>query len=328
MIKYYKNLSLEDLPYINDEGLICWEEWRDIPEYSGYYQTSDLGRIKFTGKPYIDSIGRFTPKKARIRIQTLAKTGYLTVILRKEGKNICERVHRVVIRTFIENAENKCCVNHIDTIKTHNFLDNLEWCTIRENSKHWIENDLSQSSNYIGVTRSNNKWAANISIENKVYNLGKYSSEETAYKKYQEALNSWENFKIKPDEKYRSPDLSSIYEGVYYNQSKNVWTAQYKKEEGFFFVGNYKTELEAKKARDLVDAEYVKTGVFPKKKYASKYMYVTWKESIQKWQVAIPINGIRTYIAVYKDEDEAGEIVKNLLGLEHKLYKKNNDKKF
>lgn len=328
-MEYYKNLDLKDIIYINDEGLVCWEQWKDIPDYNGYYQISNLGRIKYTGKMYTDSLGRNTPKKARIRIQTLTNTGYLFMILRKNNKNVSVRIHRTVAQVFIPNYENKCCVNHINTIKTDNTLHNLEWCTIRENSKHWIENDSSQSSNYIGVTRNKNKWAANISIEGKVFNLGKHFSEEVAYEKYQKALSEWEDFKIKPKDKYRSPELSSVYEGVYYSADRDVWCAQFKKGSSFFFVGNFSTELEAKNARDLVVTEYEETGVFPIKTYASKYMHITWKESISKWQVRVPMNGKRHYIGVYENEDDAGEAVRITLNLENKLYKKNyNDKKF
>ena len=46
MIEYHKNLSLELLFYINNEGLVCYEEWKDIPGYEGIYQVSNLGRIK------------------------------------------------------------------------------------------------------------------------------------------------------------------------------------------------------------------------------------------------------------------------------------------
>lgn len=57
MIEYYKNLSLENLPYINEEGLICWEEFRDIPQYEGLYQVSDLGRVKSLARTITRSNG-------------------------------------------------------------------------------------------------------------------------------------------------------------------------------------------------------------------------------------------------------------------------------
>lgn len=45
-MEYWKNLALTDIIYINDNGLVSYEEWRDIPKYEDNYQVSNLGRVK------------------------------------------------------------------------------------------------------------------------------------------------------------------------------------------------------------------------------------------------------------------------------------------
>jgi hypothetical protein len=46
MKKYHLDFSLEPIVYQNELGLDCLEQWKDIPNYEGLYQVSDLGRVK------------------------------------------------------------------------------------------------------------------------------------------------------------------------------------------------------------------------------------------------------------------------------------------
>lgn len=52
-------------------------------------------------------------------------------------------LHRVVALAYLDNPENKCCVNHKDGDKTNNHVDNLEWVTAEENHRHAAVYNLS-----------------------------------------------------------------------------------------------------------------------------------------------------------------------------------------
>ena len=76
---------------------------------------------------------------------TFDKDGYPIVNLQRNNnetkyssKSTPVHIHRVLAQLFIPNPENKPCVNHKDGNKTNNKLENLEWCTYRENTIHSI----------------------------------------------------------------------------------------------------------------------------------------------------------------------------------------------
>lgn len=69
--------------------------------------------------------------------------GYYLVTLVHEGKRKNCFIHRLVATAFIDNPENKPMVNHIDGDKTNNHINNLEWCTAKENSVHAVRTGLT-----------------------------------------------------------------------------------------------------------------------------------------------------------------------------------------
>lgn len=111
------------------------EEWRDIKGYEGVYQISNLGHIKRI---------RCTKGGERIIKGFLTKKRYLKVTLHKDGVRKDYLVHRLVAETFIPNPQNKPCVDHIDTDKLNNKVENLRWCTPRENN--WNETTRAKRS--------------------------------------------------------------------------------------------------------------------------------------------------------------------------------------
>lgn len=115
------------------------EIWKDIPNYDGLYQASNLGRIKSIERMRFDNHNLLEEKILKPAIQ---ENGYCRIGLQKNNKRKSYQVHRLVALTFIPNLENKRTVNHIDGNKLNNNVNNLEWATDSENLKHAYDNHL------------------------------------------------------------------------------------------------------------------------------------------------------------------------------------------
>ena len=120
------------------------EIWKDIEGYEGCYQVSNLGFIKSLERVIITKQGLKKRHKERILKNTLFGTGYLCVPLTKNGTRKNYQVHRLVAQAFIPNPENKRTVNHKDSDKTNNCVENLEWHTHKENVNHSWKTGTSQ----------------------------------------------------------------------------------------------------------------------------------------------------------------------------------------
>lgn len=102
------------------------EEWKIIEDYPDY-MISNMGRVK-----------SLKYNKERIRIPTKHKTGYLQIGLNNNNKYTLHKVHRLVAQAFIPNPENKPHIDHINTDRTDNRVENLRWVTAKENSNNLL----------------------------------------------------------------------------------------------------------------------------------------------------------------------------------------------
>ena len=125
----YRNLNIENL-----EG----EIWKDIEGYESLYQVSNMGRVK--------ALNYNRSGKEKIMKQSFEKDGYLRVGLTKDRKIKTIKVHRLVATTFIENIGDKPCVDHKNTIRYDNRVENLRFVTHKENNNNELtKKHLSES---------------------------------------------------------------------------------------------------------------------------------------------------------------------------------------
>lgn len=118
------------------------EEYFDIPSFKGLYQITKCGKVRSLDKRVNCPLnGTRLVKSKSIKLR-LEKNGYFCVVLTRYRDGRRYLVHRLLAETFIPNPENKPYINHIDGVKHNNSLDNLEWCTHKENMQHAFENDL------------------------------------------------------------------------------------------------------------------------------------------------------------------------------------------
>lgn len=96
------------------------ELWKDIDEFEGKYQISNLGNVM--------SLNYRNSKKPGLLQQYDDKDGYKTVQLFLNGQMKVKKVHRLVGIAFLSNPDNLPEINHKDENKANNCVDNLEWC--------------------------------------------------------------------------------------------------------------------------------------------------------------------------------------------------------
>lgn len=117
------------------------EEW--IPILDGLYSVSNLGRVRsedriIFGKGFTDKSKLY----GRVLKDHNNGNGYRYVTISINAKQCNKYIHRLVAEAFIPNPNKYNLVNHLDGNKANNRVENLEWCTYKQNSQHAYQNNL------------------------------------------------------------------------------------------------------------------------------------------------------------------------------------------
>ena len=143
------------------------ETYANITNFPNY-QVSTFGNVK-------------NIKTGRILKPAPGGGSYLMVILMDDGERSNKKIHKLVANAFLENTEDKKCVDHVDHDRKNNHLLNLRWATHTENA----QNALIKSTNTSGVIgvcwyKPTSKWYAQIRINGKNKNLGYFVNKDDA----------------------------------------------------------------------------------------------------------------------------------------------------
>ena len=165
------------------------EIWKDIPNYEGYYQASNLGRIKSLSRIVLRK-GKYPfMSKEKVLKPALIPLGYCQIVLHKNGIKKGKSIHSLVAESFLNHKPNghKLVVNHKNFNREDNRVENLEIITNRENTN---QKHKKSKSKYIGVTwhKRVNKWTAQILYKRKNIHLGCFNNEIDAHNAYQNKL--------------------------------------------------------------------------------------------------------------------------------------------
>ena len=114
--------------------------WKDVVGYEGYYQVSNLGRVRSLDVEIINKNNFKSIHRGRMMKIYNNPKGYSGLTLCKNQRKKFCLVHRLVADAFIPNPNNLPQINHIDENAHNNKADNLEWCTQSYNNNYGNHN--------------------------------------------------------------------------------------------------------------------------------------------------------------------------------------------
>ena len=111
------------------------------------------------------------------------RQGYkTTTLLCTDGKRRTFKIHRVIAYFFIPNPDNKPCIDHINGNRQDNRVENLRWCTQKENANNPVTIKRYQKSGSRVFSEETKKKMSEAKKGNIPWNKGKHHTEETKKK--------------------------------------------------------------------------------------------------------------------------------------------------
>ena len=167
ILEIQQNVKAIVRKYENNLIKLNVQVFREIENYDNY-AVSSFGRVKNT-------------KTGRILKAGLDSHGYLTVNLCEDGVVKTHRIHRLVANAFLDNPDDKLCVDHKDNNKTNNNISNLRFATTKENSQNSkLSNNNTSNVKGVYFNKKAKKWHARIMIDGIQIHIGLFDNLEDA----------------------------------------------------------------------------------------------------------------------------------------------------
>ena len=123
---------------------IISELWKSVVGYEGFYEVSNHGNVRSVDR-IIEKNNAFgyapQPRKGKMMVCPIDMYGYKNIGFRNGGAKKMFKVHTLVAVAFIGKCPDDCNqINHKDSDKLNNTVDNLEWCDGKHNQRHSYQN--------------------------------------------------------------------------------------------------------------------------------------------------------------------------------------------
>ena len=167
ILEIQKNVKAIVRKYENNLIKLNVEVWRSIENYDNYV-VSSFGRVKNT-------------KTGKVLKASDNGHGYLIIDLYENAIRKSYQVHRLVANAFINNPDDKNCVDHKDNNRTNNNISNLRFATSKENNQNRkLSSRNTSGCKGVCFDKRAKKWHAQIKIDGIRVHIGYYDNLEDA----------------------------------------------------------------------------------------------------------------------------------------------------
>lgn len=138
------------------------ERWLPIPGYEGWYEVSDLGRVRSVERTFRHRDGRVRTYPSVMVTPTLGRGGYLRVSLSRGGVQRTGSVHQLVMLAFVGPRPPGLEVCHNDDVRRNNVLSNLRYDTKSANAQDALKHGRNREASKVACPWSHLLVAPNL----------------------------------------------------------------------------------------------------------------------------------------------------------------------